>query len=138
MRRLFLVTFTIHSTFFFIFSSSTSFCVVLICRDIMVYGLSGTADHLQPMLRVLLEAVFQPQLTPEELDMGRQFVRFEQESRLMFPPPDPIMADLIMKAAFGPQSSYGHSKFCDPDKVGDIDRDHICLLYTSPSPRDRG
>ena len=44
---------------------------------------------------------------------------------------------LVLNADFRPLSYYPLSIWCWQDAVKSVFLDRVCLLYTSPSPRDR-
>jgi processing peptidase subunit alpha len=80
-------------------------------RDTLIYAASIDTRGLETIVHVLSDAVFQPQVTNEELDLVRQTIRFELEDIDRKPDQEQILLDMLHDAAYGP-NTLGLPKLC--------------------------
>lgn len=93
-------------------------------RDTLIYAASIDTRGLETIVQVLSEAVFQPQVTADELDKVRQTIRFELEDIDRKPDQEQILLEMLHDAAFGP-NTLGLPKLCPTQNIDLIDRDAI-------------
>ncbi|XP_020612289.1 mitochondrial-processing peptidase subunit alpha-like [Orbicella faveolata] len=86
-------------------------------RDAIIYGTSCFTSGLPTVMKVLSQAVFQPQLTDQEIEEQKMVVQFELENLEMRPDPEPVLTDLIHAAAFR-DNTVGLPKLCPPENIG--------------------
>ncbi|XP_077986771.1 mitochondrial-processing peptidase subunit alpha-like [Glandiceps talaboti] len=104
-------------------------------RDTMVYAMSVESSGLETGISVLADAVLQPKLTPEEIDLSAQIIQFELESLRLRPDPEPLLTEMIHAAAYR-QNTLGLPRFCPKENIRSIDRTEILNFmhnYYSPS-----
>ncbi|KAJ8377621.1 hypothetical protein AAFF_G00255300 [Aldrovandia affinis] len=95
-------------------------------RDTTMYAVSAEVKGLDTVVGLLADAVLQPRLTDEEIEMTRMAVRFELEDLNMRPDPEPLLTEMIHAAAYR-GNTVGLPRFCPVDNVERIDR---TLLHT--------
>ncbi|XP_036384757.1 mitochondrial-processing peptidase subunit alpha [Megalops cyprinoides] len=90
-------------------------------RDTTMYAVSAEAKGLDTVVGLLADAILQPRLTDEEIEMTRMAVRFELEDLNMRPDPEPLLTEMIHAAAYR-GNTVGLPRFCPMDNVERIDR----------------
>uniref|UniRef100_A0A2R9BRV8 Mitochondrial-processing peptidase subunit alpha n=1 Tax=Pan paniscus TaxID=9597 RepID=A0A2R9BRV8_PANPA len=68
--------------------------------DTTMYAVSADSKGLDTVFGLLADAVLQPQLTDEEVEMMRMAVQFELEDLNMQPDPEPLLTEMIHEAAY--------------------------------------
>uniref|UniRef100_A0A8C8DFH5 Mitochondrial-processing peptidase subunit alpha n=1 Tax=Oncorhynchus tshawytscha TaxID=74940 RepID=A0A8C8DFH5_ONCTS len=95
-------------------------------RDTTMYAVSAEVKGLDTIVSLLSDAVLQPRLLDEEIEMTRMAVRFELEDLNMRPDPEPLLTEMIHAAAYR-GNTVGLPRFCPVDNVEKIDKK---LLHT--------
>uniref|UniRef100_A0A673XYF5 Alpha-MPP n=1 Tax=Salmo trutta TaxID=8032 RepID=A0A673XYF5_SALTR len=95
-------------------------------RDTTMYAVSAEVKGLDTVVSLLSDAVLQPRLLDEEIEMTRMAVRFELEDLNMRPDPEPLLTEMIHAAAYR-GNTVGLPRFCPVDNVEKIDKK---LLHT--------
>ncbi|XP_010874476.1 mitochondrial-processing peptidase subunit alpha [Esox lucius] len=95
-------------------------------RDTTMYAVSAEVKGLDTVVSLLSDAVLQPRLLDEEIEMTRMAVRFELEDLNMRPDPEPLLTEMIHAAAYR-GNTVGLPRFCPVDNVEKIDK---TLLHT--------
>ncbi|KPP61235.1 mitochondrial-processing peptidase subunit alpha-like, partial [Scleropages formosus] len=95
-------------------------------RDTTMYAVSAEVKGLDTVVSLLSDAVLQPRLLDEEIEMARMAVRFELEDLNMRPDPEPLLTEMIHAAAFR-GNTVGLPRFCPPQNLEKVDR---TLLHT--------
>uniref|UniRef100_A0A673LGN6 Mitochondrial-processing peptidase subunit alpha n=1 Tax=Sinocyclocheilus rhinocerous TaxID=307959 RepID=A0A673LGN6_9TELE len=90
-------------------------------RDTTMYAVSAEVKGLDTVVNLLSDAVLQPRLLDEEIEMTRMAVRFELEDLKMRPDPEPLLTEIIHAAAYR-GNTVGLPRFCPPENVEKIDR----------------
>uniref|UniRef100_A0A672NJP8 Mitochondrial-processing peptidase subunit alpha n=1 Tax=Sinocyclocheilus grahami TaxID=75366 RepID=A0A672NJP8_SINGR len=90
-------------------------------RDTTMYAVSAEVKGLDTVVNLLSDAVLQPRLLDEEIEMTRMAVRFELEDLNMRPDPEPLLTEMIHAAAYR-GNTVGLPRFCPPENVEKIDR----------------
>uniref|UniRef100_A0A8C1E0S8 Mitochondrial-processing peptidase subunit alpha n=1 Tax=Cyprinus carpio carpio TaxID=630221 RepID=A0A8C1E0S8_CYPCA len=90
-------------------------------RDTTMYAVSAEVKGLDTVVNLLSDAVLQPCLLDEEIEMTRMAVRFELEDLNMRPDPEPLLTEMIHAAAYR-GNTVGLPRFCPPKNVEKIDR----------------
>uniref|UniRef100_A0A8C1VQ53 Mitochondrial-processing peptidase subunit alpha n=1 Tax=Cyprinus carpio TaxID=7962 RepID=A0A8C1VQ53_CYPCA len=90
-------------------------------RDTTMYAVSAEVKGLDTVVNLLSDAVLQPCLLDEEIEMTRMAVRFELEDLNMRPDPEPLLTEMIHAAAYR-GNTVGLPRFCPPKNVDKIDR----------------
>uniref|UniRef100_A0A8C2G1E2 Mitochondrial-processing peptidase subunit alpha n=1 Tax=Cyprinus carpio TaxID=7962 RepID=A0A8C2G1E2_CYPCA len=90
-------------------------------RDTTMYAVSAEVKGLDTVVNLLSDAVLQPRLLDEEIEMTRMAVRFELEDLNMRPDPEPLLTEMIHAAAYR-GNTVGLPRFCLPENVEKIDR----------------
>uniref|UniRef100_A0A2I2Z8E5 Mitochondrial-processing peptidase subunit alpha n=1 Tax=Gorilla gorilla gorilla TaxID=9595 RepID=A0A2I2Z8E5_GORGO len=68
--------------------------------DTTTYAMSADSKGLDTVFGLLADAVLQPQLTDEEVEMMRMAVQFELEDLNMQPDPEPLLTEMTHEAAY--------------------------------------
>lgn len=89
-------------------------------RDTTMYAVSAEVKGLDTVVNLLADAVLQPRLLDEEIEMTRMAVRFELEDLNMRPDPEPLLTEMIHAAAYR-GNTVGLSRFCPADNIEKID-----------------
>ncbi|XP_066509590.1 mitochondrial-processing peptidase subunit alpha-like [Hoplias malabaricus] len=95
-------------------------------RDTTMYAVSAEVKGLDTVVSLLSDAVLQPRLLDEEIEMTRMTVRFELEDLNMRPDPEPLLTEMIHAAAYR-GNTVGLPRYCPAENVDKIDRK---LLHT--------
>ncbi|KAM9858321.1 mitochondrial-processing peptidase subunit alpha [Aulostomus maculatus] len=90
-------------------------------RDTTTYAVSAEVRGLDTVVSLLSDAVLQPRLLDEEIEMTRMAVRFELEDLNMRPDPEPLLTEMIHAAAYR-GNTVGLPRFCPADNVEKIDK----------------
>ncbi|KAF3851344.1 hypothetical protein F7725_013116 [Dissostichus mawsoni] len=90
-------------------------------RDTTIYAVSAEVKGLDTVVSLLSDAVLQPRLLDEEIEMTRMAVRFELEDLNMRPDPEPLLTEMIHAAAYR-GNTVGLPRFCPADTVDTIDK----------------
>ncbi|KAM9822010.1 mitochondrial-processing peptidase subunit alpha [Syngnathus typhle] len=90
-------------------------------RDTTMYAVSAEVKGLDTVVSLLADAVLQPRLLDEEMEMTRMAIRFELEDLNMRPDPEPLLTEMIHTAAYR-GNTVGLPRFCPPDNVDKIDK----------------
>ncbi|XP_031440942.1 mitochondrial-processing peptidase subunit alpha [Clupea harengus] len=90
-------------------------------RDTTMYAVSAEVKGLDTVVSLLSDAVLQPRLLDEEIEMARMAVRFELEDLNMRPDPEPLLTEMIHAAAYR-GNTVGLARFCPVENVEKIDR----------------
>ncbi|XP_071442365.1 mitochondrial-processing peptidase subunit alpha [Hetaerina americana] len=90
-------------------------------RDTFIYAASADRRGMDAVVKVLADVVLRPQISPAELEMARQTIRFELETMLMRPEQEPILMDMIHAAAYQ-ENTLGLPKICPEETIDKIDR----------------
>uniref|UniRef100_A0A665VIP8 Mitochondrial-processing peptidase subunit alpha n=1 Tax=Echeneis naucrates TaxID=173247 RepID=A0A665VIP8_ECHNA len=90
-------------------------------RDTTMYAVSAEVKGLDTVVSLLSDAVLQPRLLDEEIEMTKMVVRFELEDLNMRPDPEPLLTEMIHAAAYR-GNTVGLPRFCPVDNVDKIDR----------------
>uniref|UniRef100_A0AAY4AG29 Mitochondrial-processing peptidase subunit alpha n=1 Tax=Denticeps clupeoides TaxID=299321 RepID=A0AAY4AG29_9TELE len=90
-------------------------------RDTTMYAVSAEVKGLNTVVSLLADAVLQPRLLDEEIEMTRMAVRFELEDLNMRPDPEPLLTEMIHAAAYR-GNTVGLPRFCPVENVEKIDR----------------
>ncbi|XP_066569127.1 mitochondrial-processing peptidase subunit alpha [Amia ocellicauda] len=90
-------------------------------RDTTMYAVSAEVKGLDTVVSLLSDAVLQPRLTDEEIEMTRMAVRFELEDLNMRPDPEPLLTEMIHAAAFR-GNTVGLPRFSPAENVEKIDK----------------
>uniref|UniRef100_A0A8C7WQ75 Mitochondrial-processing peptidase subunit alpha n=1 Tax=Oryzias sinensis TaxID=183150 RepID=A0A8C7WQ75_9TELE len=90
-------------------------------RDTTMYAVSAEVKGLDTVVSLLSDAVLQPRLLDEEIEMTRMAVRFELEDLNMRPDPEPLLTEMIHAAAYR-GNTVGLPRFCPAENVDKIDR----------------
>uniref|UniRef100_A0A3Q0QWM7 Mitochondrial-processing peptidase subunit alpha n=1 Tax=Amphilophus citrinellus TaxID=61819 RepID=A0A3Q0QWM7_AMPCI len=96
-------------------------------RDTTMYAVSAEVKGLDTVVGLLSDAVLQPRLLDEEIEMTRMAVRFELEDLNMRPDPEPLLTEMIHAAAYR-GNTVGLPRFCPADNVDKIDK-HVLHNY---------
>ncbi|KAI4820596.1 hypothetical protein KUCAC02_028569, partial [Chaenocephalus aceratus] len=95
-------------------------------RDTTIYAVSAEVKGLDTVVSLLSDAVLQPRLLDEEIEMTRMAVRFELEDLNMRPDPEPLLTEMIHAAAYR-GNTVGLPRFCPADTVDTIDKKRMVL-----------
>ncbi|KAI3388327.1 hypothetical protein SNEBB_001634 [Seison nebaliae] len=99
-------------------------------KESIIYALSCRNDRLKKMIRLLLDCVYRPLLTMEELETIRMSMKYEMEDLQMRSDPEITIMELMHNAAFG-GTNLGRFKYCQHlNDVNKIDRSTL-LTYLS-------
>uniref|UniRef100_A0A673C7I6 Mitochondrial-processing peptidase subunit alpha n=1 Tax=Sphaeramia orbicularis TaxID=375764 RepID=A0A673C7I6_9TELE len=90
-------------------------------RDTTMYAVSAEVKGLDTVVNLLSDAVLQPRLLEEEIEMTRMAVRFELEDLNMRPDPEPLLTEMIHAAAYR-GNTVGLPRFCPVQNVEKIDK----------------
>uniref|UniRef100_M3ZM28 Mitochondrial-processing peptidase subunit alpha n=2 Tax=Xiphophorus maculatus TaxID=8083 RepID=M3ZM28_XIPMA len=90
-------------------------------RDTTMYAVSAEVKGLDTVVSLLSDAVLQPRLLDEEVEMIRMAVRFELEDLNMRPDPEPLLTEMIHAAAYR-GNTVGLPRFCPAENVDKIDK----------------
>uniref|UniRef100_A0A8C5AS17 Alpha-MPP n=2 Tax=Gadus morhua TaxID=8049 RepID=A0A8C5AS17_GADMO len=90
-------------------------------RDTTMYAISAEVKGLDTVVSLLSDAVLQPRLLDEEIEMTQMAVRFELEDLNMRPDPEPLLTEMIHAAAYR-GNTVGLPRFCPGDNVDKIDQ----------------
>uniref|UniRef100_A0A8C9Y049 Mitochondrial-processing peptidase subunit alpha n=1 Tax=Sander lucioperca TaxID=283035 RepID=A0A8C9Y049_SANLU len=90
-------------------------------RDTTMYAVSAEVKGLDTVVSLLSDAVLQPRLLDDEIEMTRMAVRFELEDLNMRPDPEPLLTEMIHAAAYR-GNTVGLPRFCPVDNVDKIDK----------------
>ncbi|KAG1927943.1 mitochondrial-processing peptidase subunit alpha [Pimephales promelas] len=90
-------------------------------RDTTMYAVSAEVKGLETVVNLLSDAVLQPRLLDEEIEMTRMAVRFELEDLNMRPDPEPLLTEMIHAAAYR-GNTVGLPRFCPANNVDKIDK----------------
>ncbi|XP_076587042.1 mitochondrial-processing peptidase subunit alpha [Chaetodon auriga] len=90
-------------------------------RDTTMYAVSAEVKGLDTVVSLLSDAVLQPRLLDEEIEMTKMAVRFELEDLNMRPDPEPLLTEMIHAAAYR-GNTVGLPRFCPADNVDRIDK----------------
>ncbi|XP_061527113.1 mitochondrial-processing peptidase subunit alpha [Phycodurus eques] len=90
-------------------------------RDTTMYAVSAEVKGLDTVVSLLADAVLQPRLLDEEMEMTRMAVRFELEDLNMRPDPEPLLTEMIHAAAYR-GNTVGLPRFCPSHNVDKIDK----------------
>ncbi|XP_065225475.1 mitochondrial-processing peptidase subunit alpha [Planococcus citri] len=104
-------------------------------RDAFMYAASALREGLDPVMKVIADAVLRPKITHEELTEAQETVRYELESLHSKPDQDLILMDLIHAAAYR-DNTLGLPKLCPEKNLLIIDRETIFTFlknYYDPS-----
>ncbi|XP_055056654.1 mitochondrial-processing peptidase subunit alpha [Misgurnus anguillicaudatus] len=96
-------------------------------RDTTMYAVSAEVKGLDTVVNLLADAVLQPRLLDEEVEMARMAVRFELEDLNMRPDPEPLLTEMIHAAAYR-GNTVGLPRFCSANNVEKIDK-KLLLKY---------
>lgn len=91
-------------------------------RDTTMYAVSAEVKGLDTVVSLLSDAVLQPRLLDEEIEMIRMAVRFELEDLNMRPDPEPLLTEMIHAAAYR-GNTVGLPRYCPPENVDKIDKE---------------
>ncbi|TRY87319.1 hypothetical protein DNTS_034014 [Danionella cerebrum] len=91
------------------------------CWDTTLYAVSAEVKGLDTVVSLLSDAVLQPRLLDEEIEMARMAVRFELEDLNMRPDPEPLLTEMIHAAAYR-GNTVGLARFCPAENVEKVDR----------------
>ncbi|XP_055775172.1 mitochondrial-processing peptidase subunit alpha-like isoform X2 [Salvelinus fontinalis] len=72
-------------------------------RDTTMYAVSAEVKGLDTVVSLLSDAVLQPRLLDEEIEMTRMAVRFELEDLSMRPDPEPLLTEMIHASYYCPE-----------------------------------
>lgn len=95
-------------------------------RDTLIYASSIDSRGLDAIVEILSEAIFQPKITEEELDLARRTIAYELEDISRKPEQEPLVMEQIHKAAYG-SNTLGLPKLCPEKNIPLIDQK---VLYT--------
>ncbi|XP_051551615.1 mitochondrial-processing peptidase subunit alpha-like isoform X2 [Myxocyprinus asiaticus] len=90
-------------------------------RDTTMYAVSAEVKGLDTVVNLLSDAVLQPRLLDEEIEMTRMAVRFELEDLNMRPDPEPLLTEMIHAAAYR-GNTVGLPRFCPVNNIEKIDK----------------
>uniref|UniRef100_W5M702 Mitochondrial-processing peptidase subunit alpha n=1 Tax=Lepisosteus oculatus TaxID=7918 RepID=W5M702_LEPOC len=90
-------------------------------RDTTMYAVSAEVKGLDTVVSLLSDAVLQPRLTDDEIEMTRMAVRFELEDLNMRPDPEPLLTEMIHAAAYR-GNTVGLPRFCPAENVESINK----------------
>uniref|UniRef100_A0A3B5LPH4 Mitochondrial-processing peptidase subunit alpha n=1 Tax=Xiphophorus couchianus TaxID=32473 RepID=A0A3B5LPH4_9TELE len=90
-------------------------------RDTTMYAVSAEVKGLDTVVSLLSDAVLQPRLLEEEVEMIKMAVRFELEDLNMRPDPEPLLTEMIHAAAYR-GNTVGLPRFCPAENVDKIDK----------------
>uniref|UniRef100_A0A7N6A792 Mitochondrial-processing peptidase subunit alpha n=1 Tax=Anabas testudineus TaxID=64144 RepID=A0A7N6A792_ANATE len=90
-------------------------------RDTTMYAVSAEVKGLDTVVSLLSDAVLQPRLLDEEIEMTKMAIRFELEDLNMRPDPEPLLTEMIHAAAYR-GNTVGLPRFCPVDNVEKIDK----------------
>uniref|UniRef100_A0AAQ5ZZN3 Mitochondrial-processing peptidase subunit alpha n=1 Tax=Amphiprion ocellaris TaxID=80972 RepID=A0AAQ5ZZN3_AMPOC len=90
-------------------------------RDTTMYAVSAEVKGLDTVVSLLSDAVLQPRLLDDEIEMTKMAVRFELEDLNMRPDPEPLLTEMIHAAAYR-GNTVGLPRFCPVDNVDKIDK----------------
>uniref|UniRef100_A0A3Q2YSF9 Mitochondrial-processing peptidase subunit alpha n=1 Tax=Hippocampus comes TaxID=109280 RepID=A0A3Q2YSF9_HIPCM len=90
-------------------------------RDTTMYAVSAEVKGLDTVVSLLADAVLQPRLLDEEMEMTRMAIRFELEDLNLRPDPEPLLTEMIHAAAYR-GNTVGLPRFCPPHNVDKIDK----------------
>ncbi|TNM89315.1 hypothetical protein fugu_003549 [Takifugu bimaculatus] len=90
-------------------------------RDTTMYAVSAEVKGLDTVVSLLSDAVLQPRLLDEEIEMTRMAVRFELEDLNMRPDPEPLLTEMIHAAAYR-GNTVGLPRFCPVNNIDKIDK----------------
>ncbi|ROL42547.1 Mitochondrial-processing peptidase subunit alpha [Anabarilius grahami] len=96
------------------------FCTVG-SKDTTMYAVSAEVKGLETVVNLLSDAVLQPRLLDEEIEMTKMAVRFELEDLNMRPDPEPLLTEMIHAAAYR-GNTVGLPRFCPANNVEKIDK----------------
>ncbi|KFM72414.1 Mitochondrial-processing peptidase subunit alpha, partial [Stegodyphus mimosarum] len=95
-------------------------------RDTLIYAASANSKSLDPVIKLLSEAVLRPKLSAKEIDSARQTIQFELEDLEMRQDQELLLTEMVHAAAYE-KNTLGLPKLCPPENVFHIDR---TVLYT--------
>uniref|UniRef100_A0A8C6WWA0 Mitochondrial-processing peptidase subunit alpha n=1 Tax=Neogobius melanostomus TaxID=47308 RepID=A0A8C6WWA0_9GOBI len=90
-------------------------------RDTTMYAVSAEVKGLDTVVSLLSDAVLQPRLVDEEIEMTKMAVRFELEDLNMRPDPEPLLTEMIHAAAYR-GNTVGLPRFCPVENIDKIDK----------------
>uniref|UniRef100_A0A3P8VCE3 Mitochondrial-processing peptidase subunit alpha n=1 Tax=Cynoglossus semilaevis TaxID=244447 RepID=A0A3P8VCE3_CYNSE len=90
-------------------------------RDTTMYAVSAEVKGLDTVVNLLSDAVLQPRLLDEEIEMTKMVVRFELEDLNMRPDPEPLLTEMIHAAAYR-DNTVGLPRFCPINNVDKINK----------------
>uniref|UniRef100_A0A8D3ADM2 Mitochondrial-processing peptidase subunit alpha n=1 Tax=Scophthalmus maximus TaxID=52904 RepID=A0A8D3ADM2_SCOMX len=90
-------------------------------RDTTMYAVSAEVKGLDTVVSLLSDAVLQPRLLDDEIEMTKMVVRFELEDLNLRPDPEPLLTEMIHAAAYR-SNTVGLPRFCPADHVEKIDQ----------------
>uniref|UniRef100_A0A8C7HNR4 Mitochondrial-processing peptidase subunit alpha n=1 Tax=Oncorhynchus kisutch TaxID=8019 RepID=A0A8C7HNR4_ONCKI len=99
-------------------------------RDTTMYAVSAEVKGLDTVVSLLSDAVLQPRLLDEEIEMTRMAVRFELEDLSMRPDPEPLLTEMIHAAAYR-GNTVGLPRFCPVESVEKIDKKLLHMYLQS-------
>lgn len=95
-------------------------------RDTLIYAASIDMKGLETIVQLLSEAILQPKMTDEEVEIARQTIRFELEDVNQRPDQEPLLLEQIHTAAFR-SNTIGIPKLCPEKNINLINRK---ILYS--------
>nr|XP_042898571.1 mitochondrial-processing peptidase subunit alpha isoform X2 [Parasteatoda tepidariorum] len=90
-------------------------------RDTLIYAASANSKGLDPVIKLLSEAVLRPKFSNEEIEKARQTIQFELEDIEIRPDQESLLMELIHQAAYR-ENTLGLPKLCPPENILKIDR----------------
>uniref|UniRef100_A0AAZ3PEM4 Mitochondrial-processing peptidase subunit alpha n=1 Tax=Oncorhynchus tshawytscha TaxID=74940 RepID=A0AAZ3PEM4_ONCTS len=99
-------------------------------RDTTMYAVSAEVKGLDTVVSLLSDAVLQPRLLDEEIEMTRMAVRFELEDLSMRPDPELLLTEMIHAAAYR-GNTVGLPRFCPVESVEKIDKKLLHMYLQS-------
>ncbi|CAD5119062.1 DgyrCDS7710 [Dimorphilus gyrociliatus] len=93
-------------------------------RDTLIYGLSADPKGLSKLVQLLSAVTLRPLITDEEIFIARRTIEFELESLDMAPDPQPILLEMIHRAAYF-DNTLGLPKTCPTENINKINKQTI-------------
>lgn len=90
-------------------------------RDTLIYAASIDSRGLDTIIKLLSEVILKPTISPEEMEIARQTIRYELEDVNLKPDQEPLLLEQIHAAAFR-ANTLGLPKLCPTENIDVINR----------------
>lgn len=93
-------------------------------RDAIVYALSCRRSGLRNILHLLADTLYRPLYQDSEIEQVRKSIEFEIEDLNTRPDPEPLLAEMLHKAAYG-DAPLANPKICPEENINKINREDL-------------